>query len=293
MWNRQVYKPELIQFSVSLNQKKNMDNTKRELEKKLKKRIINARKNIQKKYLYLKRGEAEMQQTLDFLYKPIINTLNKTDDNIKTESIVETEKNDNSGIKNEEKVKTNDNSGIQGIEKLGLFKNSKLHHKKYNHKHVYGIRIEDDQIKIGNQTVQLYDNMLEIHGKKFQMSEGLKELLVESKPATHLYTSDDLQTFKEILMLTNAHRQQYQAENDIYANRSNKYRFIISKLFKTKGGGFEFKKMNQANVIYYDDVNELIERLRLLYAEKQAGNTGVDNEIISIKEELREIGLIE
>jgi hypothetical protein len=35
-----------------------------------------------------------------------------------------------------------------------------------------------------------------------------------------------------------------------------------------------------------------VERLKLLCASKQAGNTGVDNEIISIIEELREENII-
>ena len=44
---------------------------------------------------------------------------------------------------------------------------------------------------------------------------------------------------------------------------------------------------------YWDDANELVDRLRLLVASKQAGNTtSHDNEILSIIEELREAGVI-
>lgn len=43
---------------------------------------------------------------------------------------------------------------------------------------------------------------------------------------------------------------------------------------------------------YWDDPNELVERLYLLHCSKEAGNTGLDNEIISIVEELREAGYI-
>ncbi|CAG9137606.1 unnamed protein product, partial [Plutella xylostella] len=46
------------------------------------------------------------------------------------------------------------------------------------------------------------------------------------------------------------------------------------------------------NNVYWDDPNELIERLQLLIASKDAGNTNHDNEILSIIEELKEAGII-
>ena len=39
---------------------------------------------------------------------------------------------------------------------------------------------------------------------------------------------------------------------------------------------------------YFDDYNEIIERLKLLIASKSAGNNSMDNEINSIIEELKE-----
>jgi hypothetical protein len=44
--------------------------------------------------------------------------------------------------------------------------------------------------------------------------------------------------------------------------------------------------------IYWNDPNELVERLQLLRASKRAGNTGLVNEIANIEEELREEGYI-
>lgn len=44
---------------------------------------------------------------------------------------------------------------------------------------------------------------------------------------------------------------------------------------------------------YWDNVNELCDRLKLLIASTHAGNTSHNNEIISILEELRECGIIE
>ncbi|KAE9543659.1 hypothetical protein AGLY_002055 [Aphis glycines] len=50
-------------------------------------------------------------------------------------------------------------------------------------------------------------------------------------------------------------------------------------------------KLQKNNLVYWDNPNELVDRLRLL-ASKAAGNTGVSTEIISIFEELLEAGLI-
>ena len=44
--------------------------------------------------------------------------------------------------------------------------------------------------------------------------------------------------------------------------------------------------------VYFDDPNELVQRLRLLVSEKEAGNTSVDSEIVSIIEELVELKII-
>ena len=46
------------------------------------------------------------------------------------------------------------------------------------------------------------------------------------------------------------------------------------------------------DLVYWDDPNKLVDRLRLLMAEKQAANEAQTNEIFSIVSELREAGYI-
>ena len=48
----------------------------------------------------------------------------------------------------------------------------------------------------------------------------------------------------------------------------------------------------ETNYIYWDNPNELVNRLRLLMASKKAGHNNHDNEIISIIEELKEAEII-
>lgn len=64
----------------------------------------------------------------------------------------------------------------------------------------------------------------------------------------------------------------------------------MSKLFPSGSGLNMNLQLN--NLVYWNDLNELYDRLRLLLASKAAGNTGVGNEIISNFEKLLESGLI-
>lgn len=80
---------------------------------------------------------------------------------------------------------------------------------------------------------------------------------------------------------------------DVPARRSKR---IASKELVTYGEGLESDFIPYSNETpifqYFDDPNELCERLRLLLASQSAGNTNHTQEINSIVEELRELGLI-
>ena len=52
------------------------------------------------------------------------------------------------------------------------------------------------------------------------------------------------------------------------------------------------RERNQLDYVYWDDPNELVDRLRLLLAFQAAGNPSHTNEMISITEELREAEII-
>lgn len=54
-----------------------------------------------------------------------------------------------------------------------------------------------------------------------------------------------------------------------------------------------FDKDKHTSYKYWDNPNELVERLHLLIASKSAGHSGHTNEIISIIEELQEANIIE
>ena len=84
----------------------------------------------------------------------------------------------------------------------------------------------------------------------------------------------------------------------VKSKKYNKYigPFLNTKALKRKtveGSGllpkYKIARKNMSmDYVYWDDPNELVDRLRLLIAEQSAGNPSHVNEIHSIIEELRE-----
>lgn len=72
---------------------------------------------------------------------------------------------------------------------------------------------------------------------------------------------------------------------------ANMINFTLSPEPKV-GSGLYKDVLPQTQLVYYDDPNELVTRLNLLTSSQSVGNTGVNNEIISILEELRERNII-
>lgn len=161
----------------------------------------------------------------------------------------------------------------------------------------YGIRRSRGVLKIGDSDVQLDQNALAIGSKKFKPSKGLLNLLFYKRPEPKQYTKTDLKTYKQILQHTNGHKIRFNIRSPMRTSKKGyKYNTIIKPMFQT-GSGLQTEYMiansNRVDFSYWDDPNELVDRLRLLVASSSAGHTGHNNEIISIIEELREARIIQ
>lgn len=163
--------------------------------------------------------------------------------------------------------------------------------------HVNGVRVgQNGEWMLGDKSIRFDkdDNML-IGDQTFAPSKGLFDLIFKRSPQE--YSTDDLERYKKVLDLTNAHRRSYVASNPVRGTRAKKYKDIIKKLYpKTTnlqtGSGIFVPLESKRTYVYWDDPNELVERLLLLVASRNAGNTSVEREILSIEEELREAGYI-
>ena len=96
----------------------------------------------------------------------------------------------------------------------------------------YGIRREGEDFKIGNATVTV-DNMsdLTIKGKQFKGTEDLWTLLTRKNVNYNAIDKNELQKYKTILELTNAHLKGYKSGGDIRTSRGTKFKNVIVKLF--------------------------------------------------------------
>lgn len=174
----------------------------------------------------------------------------------------------------------------------------------------YGVREVDGELMIGNASVR-FDGPNIIIGKfTYKATKGLLELLFMKRPGKFQYT--DAKNYKFILNDTSAARVNYDSTRKYAASKYYKYSAIIKPIMQGKkpefwwtrtwktGLGLSKKVLLRKVVVpksiveykYWDDVNELCDRLKLLVASKDAGHTGHDNEITAIIEELQESKII-
>jgi hypothetical protein len=158
---------------------------------------------------------------------------------------------------------------------------------------------------IGNGVIELKEKKLLIKNIEYKSTPGIFELLFKKYPIG--YTQDDQHNYKDILERTSAHRRQYDPKLQIQGRNSYKYLRIIKPLFDSpkrhrhSTWDDSFSRYGEGMIVenrphqfvFWNDCNELVERLRLLYASKQSGNNSHNNEITALIEELREANIIE
>ena len=96
------------------------------------------------------------------------------------------------------------------------------------------------------------------------------------------------------MIKSNALRVNYDPENNKpKSNKGYKWINILSDIWgKRRDYEGEGKGEGEGAVFIPSDPNALIERLGLLLASQEAGNTGVGNELVSICDELKRQGLL-
>lgn len=164
------------------------------------------------------------------------------------------------------------------------------------------------------------DNSITIDGKQYPGTKGLYELLFMKEPEDKYIKKQDLTFYKDILERTCAHRHGFTPIGGIRGTNLQKYKVYVKPLVnpaksgiarptrgsssssipspsgrpRGKGMSFNYKIVNKRPVdyMYWNSLNELVDRLRIIYAEIIAGNKAHWNEAASIIEELLETGKI-
>lgn len=164
----------------------------------------------------------------------------------------------------------------------------------------YGVRnLANDRLMIGDSAINFESTSIQIGGVSYGKTIGLIELLFKKQPDASRISADDMKNYRDIIIATNAHKKYYKASGAIRVNNTFKFTNYIAKILSDAGytgKGMPQYKVAQKDVkldyVYWDDPNELVNRLRLLLASRAAGNSSHGNEIMSIIEELREAQII-
>ncbi|KAL7292682.1 hypothetical protein TKK_0013806 [Trichogramma kaykai] len=134
---------------------------------------------------------------------------------------------------------------------------------------LYGVRMQTDEYYLGKSPLRIDGDMVYIDNESYIKSKGLLELLFKKNPDPKHITNTDMAAYEIILDSTNVHREGFADNGDLPKRHDSLKDFV-----------------------YWNDPNDLVDRLRLFVAERSAGNNAHDKEITSIIEELRENGYI-
>ena len=289
--------------------------------------FIETRKRIKDNFIAKKVGEAEYQTGLTKLFKPVTETQKATAKEITEAQKATAEKFTQELLPIKEgieelptklfrKVFPSIELKASDIMNLGpLAVNALLQaFTKKNIDLAFGLYAQQGKFKIGNKEVNIEDNDIKVDDTIFEGTSGFWELVTSKNPNPENYTEEDLDKYRQLLLLTNAiYRDNNPDNNNPKSSKSLKWKNIIKPIWEqikkqkeeetdeeeeteetyvvpasipltpTKGTGLK---------ILPSDPNALIDRFDLLFSSKKAGHTGVRNEIVSILDELKRQGVL-
>ena len=288
--------------------------------------FIETRKRIKDNFIAKKVGEIEYQTGLTKLFKPVTETQKATAKEITEAQKATAEKFTSELLPIKEgieelptklfrKVFPSIELKASDIMNLGpLAVNALLQaFTKKNIDLAFGLYAQQGKFKIGNKEVNIEDNDIKIDNIIFEGTPGFWELVTSKNPNPENYTEEDLDKYRQLLLLTNAiYRDNNPDNNNPKSSKSSKWKNIVKPIWEqikkqkeeeeeeeeyeeeyeeaasipftpTKGTGLK---------ILPSDPNALIDRFDLLFSSQKAGHTGVRNEIVSILDELKRQGVL-
>ena len=285
--------------------------------------FIETRKRIKDNFIAKKVGEAEYQTGLTKLFKPVTETQKATAKEITEAQKATAEKFTQELLPIKEgieelptklfrKVFPSIELKASDIMNLGpLAVNALLQaFTKKNIDLAFGLYAQQGKFKIGNKEVNIEDNDIKIDNTIFEGTPGFWELVTSKNPNPENYTEEDLDKYRQLLLLTNAiYRDNNPDNNNPKSSKSTKWKNIIKPIWeqikKQKEEEEEYEEEYEEPAlipftptkgtglkILPSDPNALIDRFDLLFSSQKAGHTGVRNEIVSILDELKRQGVL-
>ena len=147
----------------------------------------------------------------------------------------------------------------------------------------FGVQVIDDHYMIGDKTVDI-DNKsnIIIDEHEFEGTPGLWELIMLSTPFE--YTDEDFTNYKDLVHLTDLTNNPLGVKP---GSRPGTTKKMSNELQRVLDEAETDSKTGHGIQFIPGDINGMLNRLRLLIAENQAGNTiSTRNEIVTILDEL-------
>jgi len=311
---------------------------------------INSTKDLKEKYDTIRTGKIYKQEKLEELYKPITKPLESLRDEVRQKTLPEYAQIMSETLPEYNKkipiiqpsasVELNKENIIRVIGETVQKYLSNYASKDIKTDRTFGVRVENNDLFIGNQPIRINDNNIKFEdGTEFAGTDGLWELLTLEEPTN--FNEDDIDNYAKILQKTCSYKHNNDpSSNKVKASTGYKYNNIVKPLLLKKGlikiktgSGLEVSVLNldemlkkvvsvymniqnghsdpeniihilneiknlnlNANLesdkyIYWDNLDELFQRLAILYGEIQSGNTNpvLKNEVVRILQELKEL----
>ena len=163
----------------------------------------------------------------------------------------------------------------------------------------FGLHDKNGAFYIGDSEVTIFGDNILVGETEFNGTPGLWELITSKNPDPEIYTSQDIGSYKTILLNTNAIVNPETGK--VRSSSGDKYRNIIKPIYDeylkpkktTKQISPQKKGKGITTRLMPSDPNALVEMLELRVASYKAGNTEVRNEIVDISDELLRQGMID
>ena len=254
------------------------------------KEYVELKKNIQDNRLSEKAGEQQLQTDLSKFFKPITETQKAT-----SREITEGLKPIKESIENlpqaitfpaypsiqvsEKPLEGEDTQYIGNVARkyLGKFTTKDEADK------TYGIYDRKGNFYIGNKPIVIIDNNIVVDDEEYEGTPGLWELIVSKTPDDNIIMRNDLENYKRLMIKTSAlHCDNNPNSNYPKGGKSVNWNKLLRFIWKNS------KEYEEKGVVVIpSDPNALFERIDLLLTSKEAGNTGVENEAVTICDELK------
>ena len=249
--------------------------------------FLKTKRNIQQHSLAEKTGDQEFSTQMSKMFKPLIDTQREVGE--KVQQSIENMPQPLPAITFPAfpSIRADDDDESQGEEPPNIGSIAGKYLMKFASKDgvdkTFGLYDKDGAFYMGDKQVLISGNNLIVNDKEYQGTPGLWELITSKTPDREIITDGDYEQYQNILVETNAMRQNNDpTSTKPKGSRGQKWRVYVKPIWDM----YKDMEKDGSGIILPSDPSALLERFDLLVASKQAGNTGVQNEIVSILDEL-------